>query len=303
MKKSSLSVMALLALFSTAPAKAIVISPTTDANVLAGNILGSGISIVPGTLNYIGEPNQSGTFTNGIASGLAFDEGIVLSTGDINQIPGPNTSGPEAVGDSVSGDDDVSTPLGTAGDADLDAIVTPSSTQDAAVLEFDFIFGDGSVGGDLFFNFVFASEEYIDFIGSAFNDVFGFFVDGANIALVPGTTDIISVNSINNSTNSGYYVNNVDNTSGLANAMVDLSFDGLTTVITASLTGLAPGPHSMKFAIADNSDGLLDSAVFIQAGTFSNENPNTPPPGTPLPLPGTLALLAAGLAGWRLQRR
>ncbi len=306
MKKLGLSSVALLALCGISPAQAIVITPSTDASVLAGNILGSGISLVPGSLNYIGQPNQSGTFTDGIASGLPFDQGIVLSTGDVGQIPGPNTTGtgtPETVGLGDVSDDDVSTPLGSVGDADLDAIVAPSATQDAAVLEFNFIFGDdGSTGGDLFFNFVFASEEYVDFIGTDFNDVFGFFVDGTNIALVPGTSDIVSVNSINNSTNSAYYVNNVANTDGLANAMLDISFDGLTTVITASLTGLSAGPHSMKFAIADNTDGLLDSAVFIQAGTFSNEDPNTPPP-TPLPLPGTLALLAAGLAGWRLQQQ
>ncbi len=296
--KKSIILSAGLSLFVTAQANALVISGTSDANTLINSILGPGISVISGSANYIGANNQSGTFTDGLASGLGFDQGIVLSTGNVSQISNAN-SGSESLSSGVGSADGVSTDLGTAGDADLNAIVSPGFTQDAAVLEFSFQFGDGSTGGDLFFNFIFASEEYINYIGSPYNDVFGFFIDGVNIALVPGTTDIISINSINNTTNSSYYINNVDNTNGLANAALDIAFDGLTTVITASLTGLSAGPHTMKFAIADNSDGELDSAVFIQGGTFASQRIGT----NTVPSPAPLALMALGLTGLIFNQR
>lgn len=61
------------------------------------------------------------------------------------------------------------------------------------MLEFDFT----TTGGNLFFSFVFASEEYNEYVNSSFNDVFGFFVNGVNIALVPGTSTPVAINSVN----------------------------------------------------------------------------------------------------------
>ncbi len=276
-------------------ARALAVTAETDPAVLVGNILGPGITVV-GTPTFSGGAVQAGTFTGGAGS-VGFDAGIVLSSGDVTQIPGANATGPETLGGGGTADDDLSTSVGTSGDADLNAL-SGFTTYDAAVLSFDFQFGDGTIGGDLYFNFVFASEEYIDFVGSAFNDVFGFFVDGVNIALVPGTADPITVNTINPTANAAYYINNVDNTNGFAVAGLDIKFDGLTTVITASLTGLGPGVHSMKFAVADASDSILDAAVFIEGGTFSSE-----PPPTGVPAPATPLLLAAGLLGAGALRR
>ena len=288
-----------LSMFVTSSIQAlpIVVTPTDVATTLVNAIIGSGITVV-GAPTYIGTSTQSGTFTDGgdAATGVGFESGIVLTSGVATSIIGPNTNGPESFGVGVV-DDDVSTSLGTAGDADLSALAG-GSTNDAAVLEFSFQFGDGSGGGDLFFNFVFASEEYIDYINSIFNDVFGFFVDGVNVALVPGTSDPITINTVNSSTNAGFYRNNVDNNNGIPNLGLDLAFDGLTTVITAQALGLGAGVHTMKFAVADTADGILDAGVFLQAGSFSNE-----PPPKPVPEPGIIGLLGLGLIGISLTRR
>ena len=273
---------------------AISITPTASGDDLVNNILGPGVSLV-GVPTLTGVTNQQGTFTDGLAE-VGFSSGIVLSSGNVNEIPGPNTTGPETVGVGLTGDDDISTNLAQPGDADLTTLAG-NTTFDANVLAFSFQFGDGSIGGDLFFNFAFASEEYVDFIGSQFNDVFGFFLDGTNIALLGGVP--ITVNNINNTSNSAFYVNNVANTNGIPVAGRDIAFDGLTAVLQASAMGLAPGEHTISLKVADTSDGILDAAVFIQQGTFSTE----PTPTTPIPEPGTITLLGFGIAGLLITRR
>ncbi len=279
-------------LFAVQSAHAITVIQNDNAAALVAELLGPGVSL-SGTPTLRGDAIQSGTFSNGLSE-VGISSGVVLSSGNVNNIPGTNSNGgaTETLGGLGSSDDDYSLNVGTPGDADLTAL-SGFNTFDASVLEFDFQFGDGSIGGDLFFNFVFASEEYVDYIGSDFNDVFGFFVDGTNVALVPGTSTPITINSVNNSTNSAFYVNNINNTNGIPVAGVDVLFDGLTTVITAQALGLGVGVHTMKFAVADASDGILDAGVFLQTGSFSSE----PPAPAVVPVPAAVWLFGTALIG------
>jgi hypothetical protein len=266
---------------------------TSSAATLVNTIVGGGVTII-GTPTYIGSTNQSATFTNG-ADSVGIGSGIVLTSGLATGISGANTQANETLGAGGT-DDNLSTNLGTPGNAQLTAI-SGFTTWDAAVLDFDFQFGDGtSVDNSLFFNFVFASEEYLDYVNTAYNDVFAFFVDGVNIGLVPGDGPI-TVNNVNPLVHSAYYINNIGNTNGYAVAGLDIKYDGLTTVITATKTGLAAGTHHMTFAVADASDHILDAGVFIQAGTFSSTPTTVPDAGS------SLLLLGIGLAGLRAWRK
>ena len=237
------------------------------ADLLVAEILGPGVSLIPGGASYVGGSQSAGFWTDGTNSGILLTSGDALSAG------GPNSEEWSSGYASQSGDGDLDAEFGV-------------STEDTTALEFSFDFP----GGDLFFDFVFASEEYNEFVESGFNDVFGFFlqsVDGItypqrNIALVPGTTTPISIDTINggnpygssNASNSNYYNNNSPNDGG--SFLDDLGYDGFTDVLTAQATGLPAGQYTMKLVVSDVGDLAWDTGVFIKAGSFSNKASEQP---------------------------
>ena len=264
---------------------ALIVNPTGDATTLGSTILGNGITAT--NFVYTGAAKASGTFTGGISAGIGIDQGIILTSGDAKLAVGPNNS------TGASGSNGVS------GDAALTAL-GGFPTNDASVLKFDFT----STSSDLFFNFVFASEEYPEYVNS-YNDVFGFFLDGKNIALLPGTTTPVSINNVNASKNSAYYVSNTP-------AIYNIQYDGFTTVLTAKASGLTAGNHTIKLAIADAVDSAFDSAVFLQANTFAATDPTLPalPPtgagagGAEVPEPFTIVgTLVGGTAALRMRKK
>jgi len=87
------------------------------------------------------------------------------------------------------------------------------------------------------------------------------FVDGANIAVVPGASDPVSVYGVNSGNNSSYYQNNP-----LAPPVVfNIGYNGLTTLLTAQAQITPNVVHHIKIAIADTWDYEWDSAIFIKA--------------------------------------
>lgn len=257
---------------ATSAKAALLVTPTNDATVLGNTILGSGIAAT--NFTYSGGSTASGTFTGGASAGIGIDAGIILTSGNANLAPGPNNS------------NNAGSSNGAAGDTSLNAL-GGGSTNDASVLSFDFT----TTSSNLFFNFVFASEEYNEYVGSSFNDVFGFFVDGVNIASIPGTNTPIRINNVNLGSNSGFYNNNSPGTA-------DIQYDGFTTVLTASALNLAPGNHTLKLAVADVGDSSFDSAVFLQANTVAAENPTNVP--EPFTIVGTLI---GSVAAFRMRKR
>jgi hypothetical protein len=229
------------------------LSGAVTATTLVERILGPGVtySNVQFTGSTGATTSSAGLFINGFAAGMDIDTGIVLSSGLIQNAVGPNTNG------------GISECFGTPGDADLTAYAS-QQTYDATVLEFDFEANADSI----FIDFVFGSEEYDEWIGQ-FNDVFAFFLDGNNIALVPGTNDPVSVNTINNGpvnsgpcTNCAYFVDNT-------NASKDIECDGFTHHIRGRAATTPGNTHHIKLAIADGGDCELDSWVFIEASSFT----------------------------------
>ncbi len=245
LKKLSGVLISCVVFAATGAQAGLVVNDVNDGGVLASAIAGSGITV--SNVSYLGAEGAAGGFSNGVASGLELESGIILSTGQVSSAVGGND------------EDGVSTDNGTMGYMPLSELAG-HQTYDAVVLSFDFEF-EGGAGGDLFFDVIFASEEYLEFVGTGFNDVFAFFLDGGDIALLPDGSPI-SIDTVNNETNSSMFV---DNTTGAH----DIEYDGFTTNIALSASGLSAGVHTMTVAIADSGDHLFDSAIFIGLDSFA----------------------------------
>ncbi len=238
-------------------------------------------------VSYTGATSARGYFNNGQTS-IGIQEGIMISSGPISTATGPNNT-PQAGGATGGGTD-----------IDLAGLVSGIVVNDAAVLEFDFT----PTVSQVTFDYVFASEEYCDYVNSNFNDVFGFFLSGPgingpftnnaeNIALIPGTNTPVSINSVNHLTNSAYYISNQPFSQNIGECSthpiagppgtLDCQFDGFTTILTATANVIPCETYHIKLAIGDGTDAIYDSAVFFRANSFdaggqaevSAENPAT----------------------------
>lgn len=217
-----------------------VSSVTQNANAaaLAAQLVGPGVTI--SNARFTGNANAAGTFVGGSAS-VGIDTGVVLSTGWAEDARGPNQAS------------DWSEIMGTPGDGQLDALVFPEVTYDAAILEFDVT----PLANTIAIRFVFASEEYQEFVGSSFNDVLAILVNGVNCANYNGRP--VSVNSINADVNAALFINNEG---GSRNT----EFDGLTVQLDC-VAAVTPGvPNRVRIAIADTADPIYDSGVFLASG-------------------------------------
>jgi hypothetical protein len=214
-------------------------------------LIGSGLSY--DNVVFAGADSSRGSFWEGPGN-IGVSNGIILTSGNVNLAPGPN----QPVKASAMND--------MPGDIDLETLSGGGVSYDACVLEFDFV----PFYEYVWFQFVFCSEEYPEFAGSAFNDVFGFFISGPgitgpysgnskNIALIPGTEVPVSINNVNQDVNPEYYVVNDSNF---------IQYDGFTTVLTAESEVEPMETYHIKLAIGDISDYIFDSGVLLQASSF-----------------------------------
>ena len=275
----------------------LVVNGGQTANALVQNVLlGGGVAVSNITFN--GQPGnavfeQLATF-NSTNANVGIGTGVLLATGGAQVAIGPNDS------------EMASIPIGTSySDPDLQTLAGGSEILDAAVLEFDFV----PSGNQIAFNFVFGSEEYLEFVDQ-YNDAFGFFLSGpgisgpysnnaANIALIPGTSVPVSINTLNADDHSNFYVNNGDGWTAPFNSdPYHIQFDGFTTVLTASADVQCGQQYHIKLAVGDAIDALYDSGVFLQANAFQSPTMDlTVSPDAQLPCDGSIDLEILGVSG------
>jgi 3D (Asp-Asp-Asp) domain-containing protein len=254
----------------------ITVTGNISAEELIKKVFIGGDCFDVSNVKYTGDPVSVGKF-NGGKNALKINNGIVMTTGTIKSAEGPNDNANYGytVND-VTEDKDLKKLLGSG-----------EALHDQCILEFDFV----PTTNEIQFEFVFASEEYCEYVNSAYNDIFGFFISGPgfngpytnkgqNIALVPGSTKNVSINNVNNLSFNNYYVNNVNtlsNSSGSCSSikqigayLTDTQFDGFTTPLLAKATVIPCQKYHIKLAICDVKDHGYDSAVFLKGNSFSS---------------------------------
>jgi hypothetical protein len=234
--------MASLAFFA-GEAKALTVTPSTDFDALASFLLVPGWAPVPGSVSAtLAGDDAIGIFDN--ATDIGLTNGVLLTTGTVFNALGPNTSSSRTGPGALSS------------------------------LSFDFV----AVSPGISWRYVFASEEYEEYVNSSFNDRFRLTLNGENLALIPGTSSNVEINSVNQFSNTAFYRSNT----GAALNSVDTQYDGLTTLLTASKGDLVVGDtYTVEFMVTDVGDEAWDSGVFIGANSVSFDGGSSETPLLP----------------------
>ena len=216
---------------------------------------------------YSGSAQAIGSFT-AAGTNLGINSGIIMTTGTVqNTVDGPH--GPNnSPGTGIDN--------GVVGDGQLGALAG-GQTFNAAVLEFDFETCSDTVQ----FNYVFASEEYPEYVYENVNDIFAFFISGPgipggtqNIAQLPNGAGVVSINNVNTITNSQYFIANGDGNSAPWNTSDQyIQYDGFTKVLKAVSQVQCGATYHLILAIADVGDGQWDSGIFLEANSLSSPTP------------------------------
>ena len=183
--------------------------------------------------------NAYGTFTTS-GSALGMTSGAVFGTGNVSQISGTPSFFWDGAG------------TGNTSGAEFDrAALTFTFTPDPGVTK-------------VVFRYILGSEEYNEYVGQNFSDnitirLTGGAYSGTNVALVPGTSTGIDIDTINANLNSSYYRDNT-----VASPPVpDSVLDGHTTALK-SITSVVPSTsYSAEIKVADFTDNLWNSALFV----------------------------------------
>lgn len=226
---------ALSAFVLAGSAHALSVTTTNDANALLNAMLGSGGAITVTSVSYSGAAIASGTYTDGP---LGIGNGALLTSGLAQNALPPNNSGASGQANDQSGH-----PL-------CDNLIPGYTSYDAALLTIHFDLAAGFDG--IQFNSIFGSEEYPEYVGSDFNDVYGVYLNGEQVAFDDGGNPI----TINGPFFTGGSV--------VLTPANGTEYDGTTSILTtrAELPGGSVN-NSLQIIICDGGDQIYDSGAFL----------------------------------------
>ncbi len=236
---------------------------------LLQSMIGDGVVLKNYSITKTSSDEAFGFFEDKKAR-LGMKKGLVMTTGGIAGLSSKNTSGSTSNNTHANAEGRGGKPDENTGYPDLEKFLDGhKKTYDACVIEFDVV----PTADSLSFNYVFGSEEYDEYVGSEYNDIFAFIISGKgiekeqNLAVVPNTKIPVSVNNINNGNSTSYdrktpnnptfYVSNID-------GHVGLEYDGLTKLMEIRQAVVPYETYHIKLAIADVQDNAFDSGVLLE---------------------------------------
>ncbi len=265
-------------------------TPYEAVRLIEDVLQGAGVEVL--SVTYDGDPKAIGYFRDG-SGPVGMDQGVLLTTGYARTVPtGDGADNPSSVAANVKNGS-------TAYDVDLDTLVDPLASSPTVDTLFDlarFTITFVPKGDKLSLDYVFASEDYQRNVCTEYADAFGLFLSGPgiagpyenggeNLALVPGTTLPVSINSINAGVigtagganllnclgtngsllNSAYYRDNAPGTS-------EPVYNGMTTVLRAEADVQPCATYTLKLVLGDVGDGNYDSGVFFEAKSLRTQS-------------------------------
>ncbi|WP_246020243.1 Hint domain-containing protein [Aliigemmobacter aestuarii] len=221
----------------------------TNASALdmANTIFGDGVTVTGAS--YTGPRTSSAVYSNGqLAPGVVpSDTGVILSTGNVASFTQSSGDPNRSAG--------TSTDTSGINNNSLFNQLAGASTFDAVWLDVDFI----PTGDRLTMKFVFASEEYPEYISSQFNDVVGVWVNGTNVPISVGNGQT-GVSNINQLTQPNLMISNT-------NDAYNTEMDGFTVTLSLTMPVIPGQVNSIRIGIADTSDSSYDSNLLIAANS------------------------------------
>jgi hypothetical protein len=252
-KKSFLFFLTALALvFSTFGVIPVYASSTALA--MANALFEDQALITGASYATIANSAQTAVFTSALTG---FPKGgdanfAVMSTGDTAAIPVPDSfANTDYAGGNIRGNSD----------------------YDVTILKIDFNVPAGK--NCLTFQLRFLSEEYPNYVGSQYNDAFIAELDNSNWTTTDGViaapNNFATVSGANVSVNS--LPMSAANGAGTAFDSAGFGTGGASTLgFLAAQSQLTPGHHSLYLSIFDQSDRILDSAVFLDDLIINNSS-------------------------------
>jgi hypothetical protein len=241
-------------------------------NILLGqNVSVSNITFNGGSANVV-SPSVGGFDCPNC--NLNIFSGFAMTTGDVAGLVGPNNISSfngNGTGGAAGQDPDL---------LDLIQELIPGAdpnivdVNDWVIIEFDFV----PLGDTLQFQYVWASEEYDEFVGTNFNDIFGFFISGpgisgpyannaANIARVPDTNAPVAISTINNG----------NGNTGPCTSCDYYNQDGQYAAIPFD-DPIHSDPYYMQL---DGYTDVLTATAIVQCGETQVKKKGRPGPGRP----------------------
>lgn len=221
-------------------------------------------------VRYTGNPKSIASFKANELMGIGdLQTGVILSTGSVFDGLGPNSSTKKGIR------------TNSATDLDLQSIAT-GVVLDAAVLEFDLL----GLRDSIEFTYVFASEEYPEYVDKGVNDIFAFFIKEIggkairpyNMAKLSDNRTRVNIDNVNHRVNEQLFLKSdfpdahpyefwAENKDMFRRSQF-FEYDGFTVPLKARLKLKEGKWYHLKIVIADVGDRFYDSAVLMKASSL-----------------------------------